>query len=378
MYAFDIRCYDIGPFLINRYKKIWNECFSERTDIKRGKMLITLGTGSLPLLVLMFVMLRILNGISEGTKTIGNISLYLGVFTSIIAASENLMLSLSEVYEDRLKMKSIDKIEEYGTEDTRKGSKILSEIKEIEFRNVSFRYSENLPYVFKNLSFKIRKGEKVCFIGTNGVGKSTIIKLLARFYDVTEGEIMINSNNINDYSIASLRRCYSIALQDSFNYAFTLRENIEVGDLRKEMPSDNDIFHIFELVNATGLLKKIQKGNDTYIHRIFQSDAYEPSGGERQKITVAKALYRDSSILVMDEPTASLDPESEQKLFECIRKKYDNKTVIFTTHRMSVVKLVDCIYVLDKGCLAEKGTHEELVRQDGTYSKFYKYQVAEH
>ena len=144
------------------------------------------------------------------------------------------------------------------------------------------------------------------------------------------------------------------------------------------MPSDNDIFQIFELVNATGLLKKLQKGNDTYIHRIFQSDAYEPSGGERQKITVAKALYRDSSILVMDEPTASLDPESEQKLFECIRKKYDNKTVIFTTHRMSVVKLVDCIYVLDKGCLAEKGTHEKLVRQDGIYSKFYKYQAAEH
>lgn len=159
------------------------------------------------------------------------------------------------------------------------------------------------------------------------------------------------------------------------NYAFTLRENIHTRNLNKGVPTDEDIEYILELVNAKYMLTKMFNGGDTLIHRIFQSDAYVPSGGERQKIAIARSLFRDSNFLIWDEPTASLDTESEKKLFDKIITESHDKTILFTTHRLGLVHIADSIIVIKNGKVIEQGTHRDLIKNGGEYAKIYNFQA---
>ncbi len=374
-FAYDIRLHNLTEYFIDRYIKFWNICFEGRTNIRKKQLLCIIPAYLIPQILIMVCIVAIVNGIIAGKNSVGDFTLYIGLFNSLIGAVDAVINSFSTIYEDKLKVDTVKKFEKYHKEVQKSGDLILQDDFDIEFVNVSFKYPKSNRYVLENLSFKIKSGTRVCILGVNGSGKSTIIKLLLRFYDATCGEILINSINIKEYSINSLRRAFSVIFQDYINYAFTLRENMYTSDMEKGEVIRETVEKVLKAVCASDLLEKLPKGIDTYIQRVFDNDGYEPSGGEQQKIALARAVNRDSKVLVLDEPTAALDPESENNLLYNIKTELANKTIIFTSHRLSTVHLADNIIFLQKGKVIEEGNHEKLMELDGQYAKLYKMQA---
>lgn len=247
------------------------------------------------------------------------------------------------------------------------------EISSIEFRNVSFTYKEGHEPVIKNLSFLIHGKSSVALVGHNGAGKSTIIKLLFRLYDPTEGEILLNGRNIKDYNLKAYRILFAAAFQDYKILAFSIKENIM---MRKTTPGDDEI--VYEALKKAGVYDKVMslpKQADTILTREFDEEGSLLSGGEYQKIVVARAFAREASIKVFDEPSSALDPIAEYELYESILKDSIGKTMLFISHRLSSVRNADMVYMLENGEIIERGTHKELMELQGAYADMYSKQA---
>ena len=197
--------------------------------------------------------------------------------------------------------------------------------------------------------------------------------MLLRFYDVNSGFIKINGVDIREFEIVNLRRSFSVYFQDMRNYSFTLRENLWIADIEKS--DDEDAFHqaLFES-NADELLNDMNDGLNTYLTRIFSDKGMELSGGQNQKIALARTFYRRHTALLLDEPSSNLDPEAEHKIFEVLKKLSEGKTTIFTSHRLSNVFLSDKIVVIEHGKIVEIGTQSELLKNKSRYAELFKYQ----
>lgn len=204
-------------------------------------------------------MSRIVKSILNGDSSVGDFSLYIGLFTSLIAATYTVIETFSSVYEDKLKIDTIEKFSKYEEEEDRCGKLEVNDNIKIEFKNVSFKYPMSEKYVLQNFSLEIKQGDRICILGVNGSGKSTIIKLLLRFYDVDEGEILINSKNIKEYDVCNLRSVFSVVFQDYINYSFTLRDNIKITDLENAEWTDEDAIKALHIVDADNILKNFQK-----------------------------------------------------------------------------------------------------------------------
>lgn len=374
-FAFDIRLHNLCDFFMNRYKKFWDICFKSRKQLKKKQLICVFPTYVIPEMVIFIFMSLIVRSIINGDSSVGDFTLYIGLFTSLMAATEAAIENFSSIYEDKLKIDTIEKFSEYGEEEDRCGELDLNGNIEIEFKNISFKYPMSENYVLQNFSLKINQGNKICILGVNGSGKSTIIKLLLRFYDVDEGEILINSKNIKEYSVCNLRNVFSVVFQDYINYSFTLRDNIKITDLENEEWNDEDAVKALHIVGADNILKKLPGGLDTYIQKIFDRKGYEPSGGEQQKIALARAMNRRCKVMILDEPTAALDPESECNLLNNLKEELYGKTLIFTSHRLSAVHLADKIVLLENGRVREEGNHKELLELNEEYARLYRLQV---
>lgn len=227
----------------------------------------------------------------------------------------------------------------------------------IEFKNVSFKYPGSSEYSLKDVSIKIYSGEHIAIVGENGSGKTTFIKLLCRLYEPTDGEILINGIPIYKYDINDYRNILSVIFQDYDIFAFTLGENVAASKS----------FDNFKIKNSLNLINfnfsdKFEKNFDTHLYKDFDENGIEISGGEAQKIALSRVLYKDSPIVILDEPTASLDPNAEQHIYSIFNNNLLNKTVIYISHRMSACKISNKIAVFDCGKLIQYGTHEELVK----------------
>lgn len=236
----------------------------------------------------------------------------------------------------------------------------------IEFKNVWFAYNEE--WVLKDLSFTIEPGEKVAFVGATGAGKTSIINLLTRFYDIQKGEILIDGINIKDLDIYELRRNISIVLQDVHLFATNIIQNIRLN--RTDIPEEK-VIEIAKLVNADKFIRELPLGYYTPV----QERGSTLSAGQRQLIAFARALIFDPKILVLDEATANIDTETEKLIQEAIEKIIEGRTSIIIAHRLSTIKKVDTIYVMHKGRIVEKGNHNELIRKKGLYYNLYKLQT---
>ncbi|NLM50893.1 MAG: ABC transporter ATP-binding protein [Clostridiaceae bacterium] len=247
--------------------------------------------------------------------------------------------------------------EEYITKDRIKGK--------VEFRNVSFSYGDTL--VLDNISFTANCGESVAIIGATGSGKSTLISLISRFYDVTEGEILIDDINIKEYNLKKLRQNISMAMQDVFLFSDTIEGNISYG-----VPdaSFNDVEEVAKAADAHDFIVEMTEGYDT----IVGERGVGLSGGQKQRIALARALLSDSPILILDDTTSSVDVETEHYIQQTLKQYAKNKTTFIIAHRISSVKDCDQILVLDKGRIVERGTHEELLAKGGYYKKIYDIQ----
>lgn len=243
----------------------------------------------------------------------------------------------------------------------------------IELRNVCFQYASSKEQVLNNISLKIHPGEKIAFVGENGAGKTTITKLLLRLYDPIKGEILIDGLNYKGTDVKSLRNAFSIVFQDFQYFALSIGENIMCKKVTDEC---KDI--VLTSLKASGLYDKVNnlpKGIDTPLTNEFNEDGILLSGGECQKLAISRAIVKNSSIIILDEPSSSLDPLSEYEMYERVFNLYQNKTLILISHRLYSVKMVDKIFFIENGEILEQGNHEELMKLNGKYAHMYSLQA---
>jgi ATP-binding cassette subfamily B protein len=245
----------------------------------------------------------------------------------------------------------------------------------IELENVSFTYPHNSEPVINNLSLSIPPGQTVAIVGRNGTGKSTLIKLIARLYDVDEGEIRIDGINIKDLSLRWLHAHLAMVFQKTSNFEGTVHDNIAFGDWLRLKDDPDEVQRIADQIGMLDFVKKLPQGFDTHLGRLFGEMTL--SVGEWQLMEIARALARRDSVLILDEPTSMLDVDAEHSLFEAIRVLADKKTVILISHRLSTVKKADRIIMLEAGVVVEDGSHEQLIARGGFYANMVESQTGE-
>jgi ATP-binding cassette subfamily B protein len=248
------------------------------------------------------------------------------------------------------------------------------EIKSLEFRNVSFSYKENTP-VISNLSFEMRDKSSIALVGHNGAGKSTIIKLLFRLYDPVGGEILVNGINIKEYNLKAYRGLFAAAFQDYKIFAGTVRENVLMGRASSECNVDESVNNALERAHVAEKIKNLPNGTDSILTKEFDEDGQVLSGGEFQKIVVARAFANPAPIKVFDEPSSALDPIAEYELFESILEESGNSLMVFISHRLSSVKKADEVIMLENGEIIERGNHETLMELQGKYADMFTKQA---
>lgn len=242
----------------------------------------------------------------------------------------------------------------------------------ISFKNVSFSYPENSRLILKNISLDIASGEKIAIVGHNGSGKSTLALCLSGLLPITNGSISIGGVNIDNIKINELNKKISVIFQDFVRYSLSVKENILFGDI--ELTDNNRLVEVAKISGVDKFVNRFQEKYDTYLGKTLK-DGEDLSGGEWQKIAIARAMLRDSPIIILDEPTAALDPIAEMDIFESFNNITKGKTVIYISHRMASAKFADRIIVMKNGEIVETGTHQELINLNGEYQKMYTSQA---
>ena len=244
----------------------------------------------------------------------------------------------------------------------------------IEFRGVSFRYPGSDKWVLHGVSFSMRPGETLALVGRNGAGKTTLVKLLLRLYDPEEGEILLDGRSLREYDLDSLRQCFGVIFQDYTRFFLTLRENIGFGQVKWV----NELERVKQASGKAGaeeIADRLPDQYETYLGRQFTGLGEDLSGGEWQKVALARAYMRDCPILVLDEPTAALDAFAEHEIYKGFARTSAGRTVLLISHRFSTVRIAGHILVLENGILVEEGSHEALLNKNGLYASMFETQA---
>lgn len=312
-----------------------------------------------------------------GQFTLGTASFQMRSLDSFSGALDSMLSSITLMNEFSVKMK--DLITLFEMKPVIKDGDIklpyLDTPPTIEFKNVWFKYPKATKYVFKDLSFKIESGEEVALVGHNGAGKTTIVKLLARIYPVTKGQILINGIDINKLAIDDWYKNLGVLFQDfNFYSHLSVKENIHLGKPTKTA-DDKEIIEAARKADAHNFIMEYKDKYDQIMSEKIEG-GIRPSSGQAQKIAIARFFYRNAPLAIFDEPTAAIDAISEYKIFNTIYNFFENKTVVIISHRFSTVRNADRIIVLDKGKIVEEGTHKQLLtKRSGIYRKSYKLQA---
>uniref|UniRef100_UPI0030795D70 ABC transporter ATP-binding protein n=1 Tax=Zhenhengia sp. TaxID=2944208 RepID=UPI0030795D70 len=240
-----------------------------------------------------------------------------------------------------------------------------------EFKNVWFKYPQAEDYTLKDVSLTLNSREKMSIVGQNGAGKTTFIKLLCRLYEPEKGEILINGVNVKEYAFDEYTKLLSVVFQDYKLFSFTIKENMSFNQACNE----EELEIALQKSGVRDKVASLDKGVETSLYKNFDKEGTELSGGEMQKLAIARAIYKNAPIVVLDEPTAALDPYAEYEIYAKFNELVKNKTAIYISHRLSSCRFCDKIAVFDKGRLIEQGTHTELKEQDGKYAQMWKAQA---
>ena len=311
-----------------------------------------------------------------GVFTLGDMIKYISLINKFLLNILNLSDSIAKLKDNNTYLKMLYEYLDFENKATNEINFIECDFCEkehiIEFHNVSFKYPQSEQYVLKNLSFEISSGERVAIVGMNGSGKTTLIKLLCRFYEPTSGRITIDGKDVNSYKYTDYLKIFSVIFQDFRLFSISIAQNIASNlNFDKEK-----VKKCLELVGLLEFINKLPKSIDTNVYRSFDESGIEISGGEAQKIAIARALYKDAPYVILDEPTANLDPISESEIYTNFNKISNSKTVIFISHRLSSCKFCDKIIVLEKGEIVQKGNHKDLLlNENGLYYQLWNAQA---
>ena len=374
----EIRMFDLSDEFIGRFESVFSKYYAGiRKLIIRENLwhiLTTLISSVINCAFFVIIALKVFSGEIQ----IGDYQYYTNALTSIAATVASLIGISATVYEGTL---FIDNLLSFMNEKptvvpiTDTPAQIEhGKPHTIEFVNVSFSYPGAKRRVLENINLTLRPGETMVLVGLNGAGKTTLLKLLTRLYDPTEGYILLDGRDIREYDVRELYKTFGIIFQDFGKYAFTVSENISFGDLSK--PVDNArVREAAAQANASEYISSLPNGYDTALMKYFEIDGIELSIGQWQKLSIARAFYSDSDILILDEPTASLDAIAEQEIFNQFDKLREGKTTIFVSHRLSSATIASKIVVLEHGRIIEEGNHKELMEKGGKYFELFSVQA---
>lgn len=372
----DIRIYQMDKLIDNEL----DSCTGEIYSVEKKRVRLTAKNACKTIMITSFV--EFLSYIFVGAKallgfiTIGELTLYIGILKQFVTSINTVLNTCIWI---SIRSNYIKNFNEFldmdNVKNVQQGKKLsLDRMKnepyEIEFRNVSFHYPNSDDLILKNVNIKIKSGSKVAIVGENGGGKSTFIKLLCRLYDPTEGSILLNGKDIKQYQYNEYLLVFSVIFQDCKLFSFPIANNISADEQYDEQ-------RVMECINKLNLNSKIErfpKGIGTFLYN-SQSEGVEISGGEAQKLAIARALYRNAPIVILDEPTSALDPIAELEIYENFYQLVHNKTAIFVSHRMSSCKFCDRILVFQKGSIIQQGNHSDLVKEEGLYYSLWNAQA---
>lgn len=305
---------------------------------------------------------------------IGDFQYNLNMVLRLQSQTKGLMYDIDRFLVNNKKLNELQEFINIIPETEISGTKIPSVNPMIEFINVSFKYPNTEEYVLKNCSFVIEPGEKVGLIGLNGSGKSTIIKLIFGFYKPNEGKILLDGINLNEYDIYKLRKRFSVLFQDYVTYCLPLREIIALSDF-KERFNEEKLLNACKTSGLYDVIKDWSGGFDSVLGRFYADNGKNFSGGQWQLAGLARAYFKESKYVVLDEPSAALDPISEDRIFEQLYHLSEGKSSITISHRLSNTTTADKILVLDQGRIIEQGSHFALLKQNGRYAHLFSLQA---
>lgn len=365
-------------FMYRAKKMIQKTVDTEREGVRKNVFTIArinsaggLGTGMIQGILLCVSYYCVLALAIAGTITVGMVLRYAqAIFQACMSVSASIRLA-GEFRTDVGRIASTLEYLNLEAEKT-KGDSFTEMTKGvIEFRNVSFRYPGTKELVLDHVSLKIEPSEKIAVVGKNGSGKTTLVKLLCRLYEPEEGEILWNGKNIREYDLREWQKIFAIVFQDYSLLSLTLGQNVAAS----EQYETERAKEVLQLAGFGERLNKLKKGLETVVYPEYEQDGVSFSGGEEQKIAIARAIYKGGQICILDEPTAALDPVSESRVYESFDEIVKGKTAVYISHRLSSCKFSDRIFVLDNGKIAESGTHEALLSQNGLYAQLWQAQA---
>lgn len=373
--AKEIKLFGLTDFIVDRFKNLSQEYYNlnKKLAIKRSALGFVFNVlGSLSYYgAYILIIYRVLSG----TISLGELTFLSGAFNRLMRNLQEFFSRFTRISESALYLKDyfdfIDiSVEPLTSEDIPLPIKI---VQGFEFKNVHFSYPDSEQEILKGVSFKIKAGEKLAFVGQNGAGKTTLTKLLLRFYEPTSGEILLDGININRFRKDEYQEYFGVIFQDFFRYEFTVRENIAVGNI-DEIDNQQKIEKAAELSLADDVVSELKYGYDQQLGKRFVK-GQELSGGQWQKIALARAYMKDAEVMILDEPTSALDAKAESDVFDRFIGLTQGKTSVIISHRFSTVRQADRILVLDEGKVLEIGTHLELMKNKLLYYQLFTLQA---
>ena len=374
----EIRLFGLADVFIGRYDAIFSQYYQGLRKLLLHENYLLIALGILSTVAISGIYCVIAYSVMIGRFLLGDYTLYTNALYSVSGNVSYLISTSASIYEGTL---FIDNLIDFMKEEQRivPQKEIPDKVEHgkphtIVFEHVSFSYPGSDKEVLSDLCFTIRPGETLVLVGLNGAGKTTLIKLLTRLYDPTGGRILLDGKDLRDYDVKDLYRMFGIIFQDFGKYAVSVKENIAFGDFDREI-NEEEIRAAAKDAAASEYIEALSDGYETPLMRIFEENGTELSGGQWQKLAIARAFYAKSDILILDEPTAALDPIAEQEIYRQFDQLRSNKTTIFVSHRLSSATVASKILVLEYGKILEEGTHRELMEKGGRYHELFTTQA---
>jgi ATP-binding cassette subfamily B protein len=372
----EIKLFNLGGILLKRYTTLFDQFFAEDKTLALRRTAAGFSLGLVATLGFYGSYAWIVWHTVQGRISLGDMTLYLAIFRQGQATFQSILSAVGNIYENNLFMANF--FDFLGLKPRMKiagqGRKLPSPLRGgIEFRGVGFRYPGSGEWALRGVDLTIGPGEKIALVGHNGAGKTTLIKLLSRLYDPGEGSILIDGIDIRDLEPQELQQRIGVIFQDFVRYHLPVRENIGFGQI-EAMADAERIIAAARKSGAHAAVEALPGGYETMLGRWFR-EGHELSLGEWQRIALARAFMRDADILVLDEPTASVDAQTEYEIFQRFKELTDGKMAILISHRFSTVRMADRIAVIQDGRITELGTHEELLLREGAYARLFGMQA---
>ena len=374
---FEVKLNNIGSYFIGKYKETWQKLYkiNKTEDVKHNiiNTLIMIVNVSSEFLVLTVSVFDVVNK----HIGIGDLQYNLSMVSRLRSQSQMLMNKVNKFLNDNTRLIELQEFMEIKPEVEKSGTLKPTNNPKIEFCNVSFRYPNAEQYVLKDCSFTIEPHEKIGLIGLNGAGKSTIIKLMFRFYDPEEGCIKLDGVDLKEYDIYAVRKVFGVLFQDYVTYCLPLREIIALSDFDERF-NDEKLKKACDISGASEVIKDWENGYDSVLGRYYADNGKDLSGGQWQLVGLARAYFKDSEYMILDEPSAALDPISEDRIFEQLYHLSEGKSSVTISHRLSNTTLADKILVIGDGHIIEQGSHFELLKQNGKYAELFNLQASKY